>query len=155
MIFAIDTCSLIALQYSGYLSTIAETVDIVITKRIHSELEEIGIFTDNDAAAAREILKLLHILLIVKVPPRSTEEEELVEVALQKKCDFIVSDDIRAMPKLKMTNTPTLFSTHLLYYLFRSGMISKEVGLIALEKMRNNRSWKENLIYITGIQLFR
>ena len=155
MIFAIDTCSLIALQYSGYLSTIAETVDIVITKRIHSELEEIGIFTDNDAAAAREILKLLHILTIVKVPQRSTGEEELVEVALQKKCDFIVSDDIRAMPKLKMTNTPTLFSTHLIYYLFRSGMISKEVGLIALEKMRNNRSWKENLIYITGIQLFR
>jgi rRNA-processing protein FCF1 len=155
MIFAIDTCSLIALQYSGYLSTIAETIDIVITKRIHSELEEIGIFTDNDAAAAREILKLLHILTIVKVPQRSTGEEELVEVALQKKCDIIVSDDIRAMPKLKMTNTPTLFSTHLLYYLFRAGMISKEVGLIALEKMRNNRSLKENLIYITGIQLFR
>ena len=153
MIFAIDTCSLIALQYSGYLSTIAETVDIVITKRIHSELEEIGIFTDNDAAAAREILKLLHILTIVKVPQRSTGEEELVEVALQKKCDFIVSDDIRAMPKLKMTNTPTLFSTHLLYYLFRAGMISKEVGLIALEKMRNNRSLKENLIYITGIPM--
>ncbi|KAF5424563.1 MAG: rRNA-processing protein FCF1 [Candidatus Methanomarinus sp.] len=153
MIFPIDTCSLIALQYSGYLSTIAETVDIVITKRIHSELEEIGIFTDNDAAAAREILKLLHILTIVKVPQRSTGEEELVEVALQKKCDFIVSDDIRAMPKLKMTNTPTLFSTHLLYYLFRAGMISKEVGLIALEKMRNNRSLKENLIYITGIPM--
>lgn len=126
MIFAIDTCSLIALQYSGYLSTIAETVDIVITKRIHSELEEIGIFTDNDADTAREILKLLHIILIMKVPPRSTVEEELVEVALQKKCDFIVSDDIRAMPKLKMTNTSTLFSTHLLYYLFRAGMISKE-----------------------------
>jgi len=153
MIFPIDTCSLIALQYSGYLSTIAETVDIVITKRIHSELEEIGIFTDNDAAAAREILKLLHILTIVKVPQRSTGEEEFVEVALQKKCDFIVSDDIRAMPKLKMTNTPTLFSTHLLYYLFRAGMISKEVGLIALEKMRNNRSLKENLIYITGIPM--
>ncbi len=60
MIFATDTCSLIALQYSGYLSTIAETIDIVITKKIHSELEEIGKFTDNDAAAAREILKLLH-----------------------------------------------------------------------------------------------
>jgi len=89
----------------------------------------------------------------VKVPQRSTGEEELVEVALQKKCDFIVSDDIRAMPKLKMTNTPTLFSTHLLYYLFRAGMISKEVGLIALEKMRNNRSLKENLIYITGIPM--
>ncbi|MCD4844319.1 MAG: hypothetical protein K8R25_07535 [Methanosarcinales archaeon] len=129
MIFAVDTCSLIALQYSGYLSTIAETVDIVITKRIHSELEGIGIFTDNDAAAAREILKLLHILTIVKVPPRSTGEEELIEVALQKKCDFIVSDDIRAMPKLKMTNTSTLFSTHLLYYLFRAGMMSKEEGL--------------------------
>ncbi len=124
MIFAIDTRSLIALQYSGYLSTIAETVDIVITKKIHSELEEIGKFTDNDAAAAREILKLLHTITIMEVSQRLTGEEELIEVALQKKCNFIVSDDIHAMPELKLTNTSTLFSTHLLYYLFRAGMIS-------------------------------
>jgi rRNA-processing protein FCF1 len=155
MKFAIDTCSLIALQYSGYLSTIVETVDIIITKKIHSELEDIGIFTDSDAAAAREILRLLHKITIMEVSQRATGEEELIEVALQKKCDFIVSDDIRAMPKLKLTNISTLFSTHLLYYLFRAGIISKEEGLIALEKMRNNRSWKENLIYISGIQLFR
>ena len=146
---------MIALQYSGYLSTIVETVDIIITKKIHSELEDIGIFTDSDAAAAREILRLLHKITIMEVSQRATGEEELIEVALQKKCDFIVSDDIRAMPKLKLTNISTLFSTHLLYYLFRAGMISKEEGLIALEKMRNNRSWKENLIYISGIQLFR
>ncbi len=38
--------------------------------------------------------------------------------------NFIVSDDIHAMPELKLTNTSTLFSTHLLYYLFRAGMIS-------------------------------
>lgn len=155
MKFAIDTCSLIALQYSGYLSTIVETVDIIITKKIHSELEDIGIFTDSDAAAAREILRLLHKITIMEVSQRATGEEELIEVALHKKCDFIVSDDIRAMPKLKLTNISTLFSTHLLYYLFRAGIISKEEGLIALEKMRNNRSWKENLIYISGIQLFR
>ncbi len=124
MIFAIDTRSLIALQYSGYLSTIDETVDIVITKKIHSELEEIGKFTDNDAAAAREILKLLHTITIMEVSQRLTGEEELIEVALQKKCNFIVSDDIHAMPELKLTNTSTLFSTHLLYYLFRAGMIS-------------------------------
>lgn len=155
MKFAIDTCSLIALQYSGYLSTIVETVDIIITKKIHSELEDIGIFTDSDAVAAREILRLLHKITIMEVSQRATGEEELIEVALQKKCDFIVSDDIRAMPKLKLTNISTLFSTHLLYYLFRAGIISKEEGLIALEKMRNNRSWKENLIYISGIQLFR
>ena len=124
MIFAIDTRSLIALQYSGYLSTIDETVDIVITKKIHSELEEIGKFTDNDAAATREILKLLHTITIMEVSQRLTGEEELIEVALQKKCNFIVSDDIHAMPELKLTNTSTLFSTHLLYYLFRAGMIS-------------------------------
>ncbi len=124
MIFAIDTRSLIALQYSGYLSTIDETVDIVITKKIHSELEEIWKFTDNDAAAAREIMKLLHTITIMEVSQRLTGEEELIEVALQKKCDFIVSDDIHAMPELKLTNTSTLFSTHLLYYLFRAGMIS-------------------------------
>lgn len=100
-------------------------------------------------------MKLLHTITIMEVSQRLTGEEELIEVALQKKCDFIVSDDIRAMPEFKLTNTSTLFSTHLLYYLFRAGIISKEEGLIALEKMRNNRSWKENIIYISGIQLSR
>ena len=154
MIFAIDTCSLIALQYSDHLSTIIDTTDIVITKKIQSELKEIGTFSDNDAATSREILKLLNNIKIIEVPNRPTGEEELIEVALQKKCDFIVSDDIRATPKLKLANTPTLFSTHLLYYLFRAKVISKEEGLIALEKMRNNRSWKDNLIYLTGMKLF-
>ena len=72
MIFAIDTCSLIALQYSGHLSTIIETTDIVITKKIQSELKEIGTFFDNDAATSREILEMLHDITIIEVPNRPT-----------------------------------------------------------------------------------
>lgn len=48
-----------------------------------------------------------------------------------------------------------IFSTHLLYYLHKKGKVSKEEGLIALEKMRNWRTWKNNLIYTAGVQLFK
>ncbi len=153
--FAIDTCSLIALQYSGYLDASIKTVNLVITKKIYSELEEMGKFSDDDSSAAQEVLKLVKEITILETEPKPTGEEELIDVALQKKCDFIVSDDLRAISKLKKADITVLFSTHLLYYLYKVGIISKGDGLIALEKMRYRRSWKENLIYLTGVQLFK
>ncbi|MCX9011294.1 MAG: hypothetical protein OIN66_09240 [Candidatus Methanoperedens sp.] len=155
MRFAIDTCSLIALQYSGYLEVTFKNANLIITKKILSELEEMGNFSDDDSSAAREVLKSVQKMIILETQPKSTGEEELIEVALQSKCDFIVSDDIRAASKLCTTSIPVIFSTHLLYYLYRMTIISKDEGLIALEKMRNKRSWKKNLIYIVGIQLFK
>ncbi|MFA4936527.1 MAG: hypothetical protein WC568_11890 [Candidatus Methanoperedens sp.] len=153
--FAIDTCSLIALQYSGYLEASIKTVNLVITKKIYSELEEMGNFSDDDSSAAQEVLKLVKEITVLETKPKPTGEEELIDVALQKKCDFIVSDDLRAISKLKKADITVIFSTHLLYYLYRVGIISKGDGLIALEKMRYRRSWKENLIYLTGVQLFK
>lgn len=154
-IFAIDTCSLIALHYSGYLEAAVRTVNLVITKKVYSELEEMGDFSDDDSSAALEVLKFMPKVTILETQPKPTGEEELLDVALEHKCDYIVSDDIRAISKLKKADVPVIFSTHLLYYLHRAGMLSKMDGLIALEKMRSKRTWKENLIYIAGIQLFR
>lgn len=154
-IFAIDTCSLIALDYSGYLEIIIKNVDLVITNKIVSELEDISRFTDDDGRAAEDVLRLLSGITIMETMPKSSGEEELIEVARQNKCDFIVSDDIRPIPKFKTVKSSIIFSSHLLYYLYKAGIISKEKGLVALEKMRNKRSWKENVIYIAGIQLFK
>lgn len=154
-IFAIDTCSLIALHYSGYLEAVVKTVNLVITKKVYSELEEMGKFPDDDGSAACEVLKFMPWITVLETQPKPAGEEELLDVALKHKCDFIVSDDIRAISKLRKADVLVIFSTHLLYYLYRAGVISKIDGLIALEKMRSKRTWKENLIYIAGIQLFR
>lgn len=153
--FAIDTCSLIALQYSGYFEVTVKTINLIITKKIFSELGEMIKFSDDDGSAAREILKSVSEITILETQPKSTGEEELIEVALQNKCDFIVSDDIRAISKFKKVSVPVIFSTHLLYFLYRAGIISKDEGMVALEKMRSKRTWKENVIYIVGIQLFK
>ncbi len=154
-IFAIDTCSLIALHYSGYLEAAVKTVKLVITRKVYSELEEMGKISDDDGSAALEVLKFIPVIPVLGTQPKPTGEEELIEVALKHKCDFIVSDDIRAVSKLKKADVPVIFSTHLLYYLHRAGVVSKVDGLIALEKMRSKRTWKENIIYIVGVQLFR
>lgn len=153
--FAIDTCSLIALYYSGYLEDTIKALNLVITNKIHSELEEMGKYSDDDGFAALEVLTFLPKIKIIETKPEPTGEEELIEVAIKHECDFIVSDDIRAISKLEKAEIPLIFSTHLLYYLHKKGKVSKEEGLIALEKMRNRRTWKNNLIYIAGIQLFK
>lgn len=87
-IFAIDTCSLIALQYSGYLEIIIKNVDILITKKIVSELEEISAIRDDDGRAAGDVLRSLSGLSIMETTPKSSGEEELIEVALQDRCDL-------------------------------------------------------------------
>jgi rRNA-processing protein FCF1 len=153
--FAIDTCSLIALYYSGYLGDTIKALNLVITNKIHYELEEMGKYLDDDGSAALEVLTFLTKIKILETQPKSTGEEELIEIAIKHECDFIVSDDIRAISVLKRAGIPLIFSTHLLYYLYKKGKVSKEEGLIALEKMRNRRTWKNNLIYIAGIQLFK
>ncbi len=107
--FAIDTCSLIALQYSGYLEASIKTVTLVITKKIYSELEEMGKFSDDDSSAAQEVLKLVKEITLLETKPKPTGEEELIDIALQKKCDFIVSDDLRAISKLKKADIPVIF----------------------------------------------
>jgi rRNA-processing protein FCF1 len=130
-------------------------VNLVITRKVYSELEEMGKISDDDGSAAIEVLKFIPEIQVLETQPKPTGEEELVEVAFKHKCDFIVSDDIRAISKLRKADVPLIFSTHLLYHLYRAGIISKMDGLIALEKMRSKRTWKENLIYIAGVQLFR
>jgi len=142
-IFAVDTCSLIALQYSGHLEAIFKNMDLIITRKIHSELEEMKKFSDDDGAAAEGILGSVRGLTVVETRSKPTGEEELIELAFHKKCDFIVSDDLRALSKLTKVGIPVIFSTHILYYLYRKGIISKDDCMIALEKMWNRRSWKD------------
>jgi len=57
--FAIDTCSFIALHYSSYLEAAKKNMNLLITKKIFSELEEMSTFPDDDGRAARGILSLL------------------------------------------------------------------------------------------------
>ena len=68
--FAIDTCSLIALQYSGYLEIIIKNVDLLITKKIISELEEISAINDDDCSAAGDVLRSLSGLSILETTPK-------------------------------------------------------------------------------------
>jgi len=104
-IFAIDTCSLIALDYSGYLEIIIKNVELVITNKIVSELEDISRFTDDDGRAAEDVLRLLSGITIIETMPKSSGEEELIEVVRQNKCDLTVSDDLRAIPKFNTVNS--------------------------------------------------
>jgi len=77
-------------------------------------------------------LRLLSGITIIETMPKSSGEEELIEVVRQNKCDLTVSDDLRAIPKFNTVNSSIIFSSHLLYYLYRAGIISKEKGLVFL-----------------------
>ena len=66
----------------------------------------------------------------------------------------MVTDDIKATKKFK-NKIEWIYSTHVVFLLYYKNIISKERALFSIEKMRTERSWKDNIISVTGRILFQ
>lgn len=150
--FYIDTCSLIALQYSGLFNEITENFELVITDIVITELRDMAQFNDNDGLCAKRILKDEQALNVIQSGSYGDAELELMDLAHGER-SFFVSDDIKAM-KNAPEGLIVLHSIHLIYLLFRKGIIDKEAAIDSYNNMRKARDWKSNSLSIIGKQLF-
>ena len=150
--FAFDTSALISLGHTELIDLILENLNIILTNSILNELKEISTKDDNDADSARKWLDVSKKLKIEKTKTRKVGEEGLFEICIKKNI-FLITDDIKAIKKFK-NKIKCYFSVHIIYILFKKDIISKERAIISIEKMRTERTWKENIIYVTARTLF-
>ncbi len=149
---AVDTAALVSLGHTGLVDTIIENYDILISKSVLEELEEIGARDDLDAEAARVWLDRSSDLNMMNLDKKDSAEDELFEVCREKDLELF-TDDIKAVKTFK-DDIDCLFSVHIVYLLYKKDLISKEKALFALDKMKTNRDWKQNIIAVTGKTLF-
>ncbi len=149
---AVDTAALVSLGHTGLVDTIIENYDILISKSVLEELEEIGARDDLDAEAARVWLDRSSDLNMMNLDKKDSAEDELFEVCREKDLELF-TDDIKAVKTFK-DDIDCLFSVHIVYLLYKKDLISKEKALFALDKMKTNRNWKQNIIAVTGKTLF-
>ena len=142
--FGFDTSALISLGHSGLTNEIVNGCSIVITSSVHDELIDIGRFDDSDGMAARTWVELFQGKTIVQIEesaPRGPAEDDLAVLCHSRNIPM-VTDDLGAMKRHGAT-VKCLFSVHIVYLLFRKGMISREKAVQSIKRMRNERDWIE------------
>ncbi|MBS3817197.1 MAG: hypothetical protein KGY76_06510 [Candidatus Thermoplasmatota archaeon] len=149
---AVDTAALVSLGHTDLVDAIIENYDILISKSVLEELEEIGARDDLDAEAARVWLDRSSDLNMMNLDKKDSAEDELFEVCREKDLELF-TDDIKAVKTFK-DDIDCLFSVHIVYLLYKKDIISKEKALFSVDKMKTNRDWKQNIIAITSKTLF-
>lgn len=95
-----DTSALVSLGHTDLVNEILETYDVVISRGVLSELEEIGKREDDDAKAAKKWLKLSSQLKIEDVERKEPAEEELFDICKER--DIVLfTDDINAVKRFE------------------------------------------------------
>ncbi len=151
--FAFDTAALISLGHTKLIELIIENYNIVISDGVLKELKIIGKRSDKYAKAANKWLEYTKHFDLKEAEQSKVGEEELFEICLREKIPM-VTDDIKATKKFGK-KIDWIYSVHVVYLLFYKGIISQERAIFSIEKMRYERSWKNNIIYVTARMMFQ
>ena len=147
-----DTSALISLGHTNLIDKILESYKPIVTSSVISELKEIAIRDDPDGESAKKWLRVKRKFQVENVKKQIPTENELFDISIRRKLP-LVSDDIKAIRKYQK-KCKCLFSVHVVYSLFYKGEISRAQGILAIQKMKRERSWKENAISIAAKVLF-
>ena len=147
-----DTSALISLGHTNLIDKILENYTPIVTSSVILELKEIAKRNDPDGKSANKWLKKKKKFQVENVKPQIPTENELFDISIRSKIP-LVTDDIKAIKKYR-NKCKCLFSIHIGYGLCYKGEISRAQGILAIQKMRRERSWKENAISIAAKVLF-
>jgi hypothetical protein len=147
-----DTSALISLGHTNLIDKILESYKPIVTSSVISELKEIAIRDDPDGESAKKWLRVKRKFQLENVKKQIPTENELFDISIRRKLP-LVSDDIKAIRKYQK-KCKCLFSVHVVYSLFYKGEISSAQGILAIQKMKRERSWKENAISVAAKVLF-
>ena len=151
--FLIDTSAFISLERIGLLSKVINLFGVITTSSVIRELEDFAVHSDKYGLIARKVLGFRDDILIIdpnakeKVPYLQDTDNELFSAAKQAGIP-LVSDDHKLVHHTR-DKIDSYFSTFFLILFVSAEIISKNEALGMLEKMRDIRNWKSNIIYLT------
>lgn len=150
--YVFDTSALISLGAIEVMNEVMKLAEIIITLSVINELEEFAKHDDEYGKASKEVLKYKDKFIVKKTEIKEsiehiqTIDNELYNLA-KKQLSTLITDDIKFSRHVD-GKIETQFSTLFLTLLVSSGYLSKEKALELLEKLRNIRNWRNNIIYL-------
>ncbi|MFQ6072888.1 MAG: hypothetical protein ACE5KT_09355 [Methanosarcinales archaeon] len=122
-----DTSALVSLEIKHVIKKASRFIRFVIPDAVHTELKDIAVFNDVHGVSARSVLKLIGDSKIsIKLVEVKNEylknidlgEAEVLSLADVLDWDYIITDDVKALPYM------TAFVIRLLY---NTGTLSRRI----------------------------
>ena len=151
--YIFDTSALISLGAIKIIDAVLKVTKIVLTYSVINELEEFAKYDDDYGKASKEVLKYKDKFIVMKSEIKESldyiqeTDNELYNLS-KKQSSTLITDDIKFSRHVD-GKIDTQFSTFFLIMLVGSKHLSKEKALELLEKLRNFRNWRSNIIYLT------
>lgn len=158
-----DSSAFISLVSAEALGLILEEFEIHTTEIVIRELEETSEYDDVHGEAAEEVLKNLGQIEVHETRDQKFQSSRIDEgegscviLSQQKNADFLITDDIKALPELQtLSNTKVAISPVILKALVKREIINNLEAQEKLEKAAENREWLESPIYRKAKNLFK
>lgn len=157
-----DTSALISLTTAECLDLFLDEFNVHTTDQVIDELEETANYEDPHGEAATRILNQQDRLTVHTVEEDIPEtsridqgEGSCVVLADQRSADFLVTDDLRALPELQqLTDAQVAISPIVLKALVNRDVLERKEAIERLENLAETRDWLGAPIYRRAKQLF-
>lgn len=151
----VDACALLNLEAMSILSLAVERFTLVISQTVVWELENTARYRDYSGDLAQRVLGRIHRMEIIALGTpvvRDQRERDCLQLA-QERNGIVVSDDLAAIRMSEQGGVENYFSVFVLFALALEGAITPEQARRALEEVRLQRHWRNNILYQTGVRL--
>jgi len=156
-----DTSALVSLASFGRLDVLLAEFDVHTTATVIAELQEMAGYEGNHGRAAQAVLDHQDSLAVHKVDePIETGridagEGSAVVLARQRDADFLITDDLRALPELQaVTEARIAISPIVLRALVEREVLDSEDALADVEHLAEEGDWLGAPIYRRARELF-
>ena len=158
----LDTSALITIASINLLDPVLTEYDVHTTETVIEELNETAEYEDVHGEAAQTVLDQLDRIEVHKTTGQCFQSSRIdngegstVTLANKKQAEFLITDDLRALPELQVVADSTVvISPILLKALVKQDILEQEDAMEKLEEAAENRDWLESPIYRKAKNLF-
>lgn len=158
----VDTSAFISIAVADVLGSVLATHNVHTTRCVISELETTADYDDVHGSAATRALEQIHEISVHNVNADELQTSQIdrgeascVRVSQQSDADFLITDDLRALPELQqLTDAQVAISPILLRALVKQDCLTNQEAKARVEKVAAARDWLGAPIYRRAQQLF-
>lgn len=158
----VDTSAFISLSIADVLVLVLEEYDVHTSQLVLDELEKTAEYDDIHGIAAGAVLDVREEFDVHDVDVGEFEtsridrgEASCVQLVKDSKADFLITDDLRALPELQhLTDAQVAISPILLRALVERGVLERDDARSKLQQVARSRDWLGAPIYRRAQRLF-
>lgn len=157
-----DTSALLSLATGGVLELLIETYDVHTTETVIDELEETSAYDDCHGRAALTVLEHENRVTVHETDDQQFTSSRIddgeagcVTLVRELDADFLLTDDLRALPELQpLVDSRVAISPIVLKAFVKRGILDQAEAKARLERIAENRDWLGAPIYRRAEALF-